>query len=1079
MLKKLIVPCLIAVTISACPVAVIAQVAVSAQEDAAPVRDPTGEAIRPGRARSDFRRMNTVEVLADAFLLQGDEDNDKQLTRQELLQLAERWYTALDVTRADLLGQEEFLGRFGDLIGRPQGARPPRAAGGSTPDRFLGLFVALDADKDGSISRAEFTERFGQWFEAWKGDEANQVDRVHLVAGLRVTLPRTNLGTGLGRASQERLPGLPEPPPSPVLAPADAVKTIQLAEGFHVDLAAAEPMVEDPIALSFDEDGRLYVLEMRSYMLDIDGTGERDPIGRISLLVDTDGDGRFDRSTIFVDQLVLPRAVAAVKSGLLYVADYKLYFARDSDGDGRADQIKLVDPDYGGGNIEHAPNGLMTSLDNWIYNARSQFRYRWLGNVLVKQPTENRGQWGITQDNYGRLFYNVNNSQLLGDYTPPNYMSRNPHHPTAAGLNLFVATDQRVFPVRMNTAVNRGYLPDVLDATGKVYVFASSCSPVIYRGDNFPAEFVGNAFVCDSAANLIKRNLVFDANLTLTSRFAYEGSEFLASTDERFRPVALSNGPDGALWAVDMYRGINQYGMFMTEYLRRESLERGLDKGIHFGRIYRIVSDAKAPGEFHHLSQESSSALVDRLSHPNGWIRDTAQRLLVQRADQSVVPRLLQLVSQGTDAVGRVHGLWTLEGLFLALPERLPSSGDDLAGADASQDVEAQTVRLLEVDPGLAFEALTLTDEALDACYEAMGDEHPQVQVAAIRVAESLTRWSPEDQIFFRQKLAEIIGQAAPEVLFQAALSAGNLVKPDSLPLLVDMATRNSDHLLIREAVVSGLQRWELPFLKTLLVDPRWTDELPGRSLLLQILASAVMREGHPINVDELLTLTAGQNSKTTAWRKQSLLRGMSATTTSRSSRPIRMRSAPAALEELAKSNDRETVELIEKLRSRLAWPGHQYDTLEQRPAGRPLTADEQLSVAEGKLVFRQVCAGCHGLTGEGIRPLAAPLVDSDWVLGSDERLIRVLLHGLTGPVSVDGITYQPPVVLPAMPAVGALEDAKIAAVLSYIRREWGHEADPVSEDRVAHIRRETQDRGLPWTAEELLTIPKANLTTP
>src|SRR5262249_9108211 len=153
---------------------------------------------------------------------------------------------------------------------------------------------------------------------------------------------------------------------------------------------------------------------------------------------------------------------------------------------------------------------------------------------------------------------------------------------------------------------------------------------------NFPAEFEGNAFVCDPSANLIKRNLVFDQNLTFTSKFAYDNSEFLASTDERFRPVSAANGPDGALWVVDMYRGVIQYGMFMTSFLRRESIERELDKGIHYGRIYRIVSTARQPGKFPHLNSEPSSELVNRLSDPNGWIRDTAQRLLVERGDKTI-----------------------------------------------------------------------------------------------------------------------------------------------------------------------------------------------------------------------------------------------------------------------------------------------------------------------------------------------------------------------------------------------------------------------------------------------------------
>ena len=1015
------------------------------------------------QARDRNRRRNDIsEMLSKGMASLGDTNEDKRLTKDEFLGLAAGWFNRLDTSKANRLSQQQFL-KIEDLLPRQRVRRP------GTPSRYLGLFVALDTDQNGSIDRNELHQKFDQWFDAWDTDARGYLDIAMIVAGLRSSLPRTNMGTGLPRESQARLPGLPQPPPSPVLSPADAIKTIQLVDGFHVELAAAEPMIEDPVALSFDEDGRLYVLQMRSFMLDIDRTGEREPIGRISLLVDENQDGRFDRSTIFADGLILPRAVSAVSGGVLYVSDYKLYFARDIDADGKADKTQLLDPDYGDGNVEHAPNGLLTAMDNWIYNARSQYRYRWFGNVLIKQATEHRGQWGMTQDNYGRLFFNVNNSQLLGDYTPPNYMGRNAHHPTSAGLNLFVATDQRVFTRRMNTAVNRGYLPEVLDESGRLYVFASSCGPVIYRGDNYPPEFVGNAFVCDSAANLIKRNLVFDANLTLSSRFAYEDREFLASTDERFRPVNLFNGPDGTLWAVDMYRGINQYGIFMTEYLRRETLERGLDQGIHLGRIYRIVSDQKAPAKPPRLSQLSSAELVTQLSHANGWIRDTAQRLLRQRADQEVVPRLLQVISQGSNPLGRIHALWTLEGLLVELPESLrPAEGSGAPKEAVAGNIVDDAVRLIEVAPHLEFAAPSLTPEALDACVQAMSDEHPQVQVAAIRVLESLIRRSPDGQVGFRQALTRRIEDAPLEVVFQIALTAGNLLKPDAIPLLVEIAGRHPDQPLIREAIVSGLHRWELPFLKALLADPRWSDEKPGQSALLQALASAILRERHPVNVDELLRLAAEQSDDASAWRRRGLLAGTSSSTATRSSKPIRLRSQPTALADLLATDDPTTRKLAIKTKASLAWPGHQFDLMRDRPPGRRLTIAEQRSVAEGKIVFKQVCAGCHGLSGEGIRPLAAPLADSDWVLGSEDRLVRVLLHGLTGAVTVDGITYEPPIVLPAMPAVGILEDAKIAAVLSYIRRAWGHEAEPVSKDRVAEIRRATAGRVLPWTETEL-----------
>jgi mono/diheme cytochrome c family protein len=644
-------------------------------------------------------------------------------------------------------------------------------------------------------------------------------------------------------------------------------------------------------------------------------------------------------------------------------------------------------------------------------------------------------------------------------------MSRNTNHPSSAGLNLFVATDQRVFPIRMNTAVNRGYLPDVLDPTGKLYVFASSCSPLIYRGDNFPSEFVGNAFVCDSAANLIKRNIVFDQNLTLTSRFAYENAEYLASTDERFRPVGLSNGPDGTIWVVDMYRGINQYGMFMTEYLRKESLTRGLDKGIHFGRIYRIVSTEKPPAKFLRLSDHSSLALVDQLSHPNGWIRDTAQRLLVERADRSIVPELLELISNGRDTLGRIHGLWTLEGLCTTLSE------ESLSTVELASDGNA--VALMTIDPGYRFITHELDEDIFDTCYDAMANANPQVQIAAIRVAESITNSNPDQQTLFRLELEQLVDDASPEVIFQIALTAGNLAKPDAMPLLVGIAANSANQSLIREAIVSGLYRWEVPFLKMLLNDERWISEMPRRATLLQTLATAIMRERHPVNIDELLALAAGQSSDETKWRRRSLLAGVTAKTGGRPGQLVRLKSEPKALEQLSQIVDADMQQHVEQIKSLFAWPGHQFDRQEKRPAGRSLTADELQLVSDGKAVFQKVCAGCHGLNGEGIRPLAAPLVDSDWVLGSEERLIRVLLHGLTGPVEVDGITYQPPIVLPEMPAVGNLDDFQISAVLSYIRREWGHDAEPISADQVAKIRNENSGRTRPWTAEELLGIGK------
>ncbi|MEO5959267.1 MAG: hypothetical protein ABIR80_09130, partial [Opitutaceae bacterium] len=699
-------------------------------------------------------------------MAQGDTNSDRSLTKSEFTALADLWFDLLDPDRVERVTLEELLQRFDGIFPPATGQRGGRGGASNT----LGLFMVADGNGDRSLTRSELKRLFETWFFPWDLDKSDSLVQEEIAAGLNSALPRTNMSGAQGRETQDPIPGLPTPPPSPVLTPAASMSTIRLVAGFKLEVAASEPMIEDPVALSFDEDGRAYVVEMRGYMLDIDRTGEREPISRISRLEDTDGDGRFDKSTVFVDKLILPRAVAAMADGIFYVSDYQLYFARDTDGDGRADRTELVDADYGRGNVEHAPNAFFRAMDNWIYNGESPTRYRFVNGTLVKQSTEQRGQWGMTQDNYGRLLYNVNNSQLLGDFTPPNYMSRNAHHPSSAGLNLFVATEQRVFPIRVNTAVNRGYSPEVLDpASGKAFVFASSCSPLIYRGDNFPSEFVGSAFVADPALNLLKRNIVLDRDLTLTSRFAYDDREFLASTDERFRPSNLYNGPDGALWVVDLYHGVAQYSQFMTAYLRRETLARGLDKGIHHGRIYRVVSTAKSPTAFPRLSRETSLALVARLSHANGWIRDTAQRLLVERSDRSVVPALMQLVERGTDQLGRIHALWTLEGLFAALP------------APKNATASTALVSLLKADAGFALEAPTLPNDVFQVLLNAIGDPNPKIQSAAIRVAESLAAANATRQRALLQSLDSLKPGTSDEVLFQAALTAGNLRKPEAL----------------------------------------------------------------------------------------------------------------------------------------------------------------------------------------------------------------------------------------------------------------------------------------------------------
>lgn len=444
---------------------------------------------------------------------------------------------------------------------------------------------------------------------------------------------------------------------SPALDGKTAISHMQFDKGLEVQLVAAEPMVVAPVAMTFDERGRMWVVEMTGFMPDTVGTGEDKPDGKIVILEDTTGDGVMDKRTVFLDSLVLPRAVCLVENGVLVATPPQLWFyENNADKPGKR---TLVDDQYAaGGNVEHQPNGLLRAMDNWIYNAKSDRRYRKVGNKWLKEATHFRGQWGITQDNQGRLYYNNNSENLLGDYFPPGLGGSNPAQQNAAGFDQRIVPDNRTYPIHPTPGVNRGYQKGTLDDSLRLVNFTAACGPMIYRGDLLPAAYQGNAFVAEPSANLIKRNLLSDSSYVVKGVQAYQGKEFLASTDERFRPVDLKTGPDGAIYIVDMYRGILQHKTYITEYLKNEVKMRSLTQPLNCGRIYRIVpagQQATMPPKTY-----SAPGLVSLLQSPNGVQRDKAQQLIIDQQLVKVAPDVRNLLK---DSVARIHALWTLEGL--------------------------------------------------------------------------------------------------------------------------------------------------------------------------------------------------------------------------------------------------------------------------------------------------------------------------------------------------------------------------------------------------------------------------------
>jgi mono/diheme cytochrome c family protein/glucose/arabinose dehydrogenase len=490
-----------------------------------------------------------------------------------------------------------------------------------------------------------------------------------------------------------------------------SLENYQIADSLEIQLAASEPLIEAPVAMDFDNKGRMWVAEMRGYMNNLSGTKEDIPNGRISILEDDDGDGVADHSKVFLDSLILPRGLAHVYGGLLYVAPPNLWFVEiNNDKPGKK---TLVDSMYAeGGNPEHQPNGLLMNIDNWIYNANSNNRYQMKDGKWIKEPTSFRGQYGISQDNYGRLYYNSNETQLIGDYVLPNSFINNPYLKPKEAINKVLTDNQKVYPLHPTT-VNRGYAKGILTSDSLLARFTAACSPLVYRGGQFPQDYDQNVFVCEPQANLVKRNILTFDGIHTSARQAWDDKEFLASTDESFRPVSLSNSPDGAMYVVDMHRGVVEHLAYATPYYKDGITAKKLDTVLSKGRILRIKNKNKKLDKVPDFTNASATGLVALLLSDNGWVRDRAQQLLVFRQDKSVVPELKKLAQGDKHDVIAIHALHILDGLDALSFQFLQK----IALSSSSSMLTAHTLLLLEKYNNTADNAeqmKTLTEKLLN-----------------------------------------------------------------------------------------------------------------------------------------------------------------------------------------------------------------------------------------------------------------------------------------------------------------------------------------------------------------------------
>lgn len=810
-------------------------------------------------------------------------------------------------------------------------------------------------------------------------------------------------------------------PPAPPLAPDAALKSFRIAAGYRLEIVAAEPLVQDPVAIRFGPDGRLWVVEMRGYMPNLDGQGEDLPVGRVSVLSDQDGDGRYDQGQVFLDELILPRALALVEDGLLVGAPPELAFWRDTNGDGRADAKEVVATDYGVrtdpqrpflANPERAPNSLLYGHDNWIHNTAYTKKFRRVKGAWQTAPELFRGQWGLSQDDFGRIYSNSNSDHLRVDVVHSDYLQRNPHYPRLAGANVNAAADQFVWPARLNPGINRGYRPEFL-RDGHLKEFTAACAPWIYRGDLMP-EFYGNAFIAEPSGNFIRRSVLTAADGTVRAANAYEKTEFIASTDERFRPVNFMTGPDGALYIVDLYRGVLQHRISLTSYLRKQSEDRNLAAPIHYGRIYRLVRDSQPPVRATALPPRSPAAWVRPLSHANAWWRETAQQQLVERGDRSVVPALESLAVGGPVALGRMHALWTLEGLEALSPVLVRS---------------------------------------------ALKDPDAVVRASALRLSEPFLKRPGAAEL--RADLLPLARDPDPAVQLQAMLTLGETKDPGLDHRLAEVVLESPRNTFLSDAFLSGIATRELAVLEYVLAsEPGPTDRAQTRKRLLSDLAKGIYTSRQVGEVERVLALAAesGRDADGTA---QALLEGC-ASAAALAPRVLRLERAPAGWARLEADPSTQTART--GLAQLLYWPGKAGAT--DPAAEQPLTLAQQSRMENGRQLFTTICAACHQPGGQGLDGVAPPLLDSPWVLGPPERTVRIALQGVRGPINVLGRWHTG-----EMPAFGGLDDHQLSSILTYVRRAWGHTAPAVDPEQVEAIRRATAGRTDAWTQDELNQI--------
>jgi putative membrane-bound dehydrogenase-like protein len=640
----------------------------------------------------------------------------------------------------------------------------------------------------------------------------------------------------------------------PPRSPLDALQAFHLLDGFRIELVAAEPLIVDPVALAFDEDSRMYVVEMRGYSEQAD-----DHLGRIRLLADTNDDGRYDQSTVFASGLSWPTAVTCYDGGIYVAAAPDLIYLRDNDQDGQADERRVIARGFGKSNVQGLVNSLTWSLDNRIHGATSSTGARLENLADPQQPplelrgrdfafdprthhftaTTGGGQHGLSFNRWGEKFVCSNSDHIQQIVGEDRYLARNPFTvplplrvsiaadgPQASVFRTSPVESWRVIRTRLRVS---GAVPGPIEGGGTAAgYFTGATGITLYRGNAWPKSYLDMPLICDVGSNLIHRKRLVDEGTRYRAERFDTGREFLTSDDIWFRPVQMANGPDGALYVLDMYREVIEHPESLPPVIKRHL---DLTSGRNLGRIYRIVPSEFTRSPTQRLSRCSTTDLTALLAHDNGWHRETAARLLYERCDAASEAGLRRLTLECQLAEGRLHGLYALASLGSLTTEDLRQ-----ALGDSEAHVRRHALRLAETqigrDPKLVDDLLRMVHDP----------------AAKVRYQLAFTLGTIPDSPRRQQALAQLTRQAGGDDYVLAAVETSLL---SGAPEVLDRLARDE---AFRQ------QENGRRFLRQLAAQIRRQQDLSALSNLA-VLVDDLARQQAPIVGELLLELTVPRDN--------------------------------------------------------------------------------------------------------------------------------------------------------------------------------------------------------------------------